>query len=465
MNVVLHRLDMMDERINRKSGRVSRSGRHSLRRREGIGDSDEDEEEVQMGGVKLRIDRFAQRQPRGSDVRGNVLDEITKRMKVEVSDFLGKLDPDAFYDWITTLEDYFNWFSVPEERRVRFVKLKLKGSACAWWSSVEERLKRTRQVPITEWEEMKEKLEMKYLPINYEQLIYEDLLQWSLGTKLSVDQYIERFHELTVRSKVNESEVQLLARYLKGLKPDIRKEMLTARLYNVEEAYQMALQVERQSSGNSRRLYSTDSGNFRFPTAASSKTSEDPAKGNTGSHWKGKAKVHGERPQCYKSKGFGHFAVVCPTRDQRIAYVCEKDLMFDDEQSIAQEINDQEQIEPEEERLQATDLPLCVIQYVLTEFNGECNLSTPESITTTRVPDVPTRSDTVLAIRDHQFMSTRRGGYYKFLIQWAHKPLSESVWLQGDEVSHLSPLLFQAYLQQNLPKASSLGRRQTDALQ
>ncbi|KAK0591475.1 hypothetical protein LWI29_002616 [Acer saccharum] len=121
-------------------------------------------------------------------------------MKVDVSDFVGKLNPDAFFDWITALEDYFDWFSVPEDRKVWFVRLKLKGPARAWWSSVEEQLRRTRQAPITEWEEMKERLESKYLPINYEQLIYEDMLQWNQGTKATVDQYTERFHELTVRS-------------------------------------------------------------------------------------------------------------------------------------------------------------------------------------------------------------------------------------------------------------------------
>ncbi|KAL5823449.1 hypothetical protein ACOSQ4_021349 [Xanthoceras sorbifolium] len=162
MNVVLHRLDIIDERSSRELGRVTRGGCCFPIRREGIGDSDEDEEEVQMGGVRPRETRNVQRQPR--EARGNVLDE-----------------------------------------------LKLKGLARVWWSCIEERLRRTRQAPITEWEDMKEKLETKYLPINYEQLVYEDMLLWSQGTKLSVDQYTERFHELTVRMKgCNATSVRVL---------------------------------------------------------------------------------------------------------------------------------------------------------------------------------------------------------------------------------------------------------------
>ncbi|KAH7543753.1 hypothetical protein JRO89_XS15G0011100 [Xanthoceras sorbifolium] len=146
-------------------------------------------------------------------------------------------DPDTFDDWIMSLEYYFDWFVVPEDRKVQYEKLKLKGPA-----------------------------------------------------------------QLTVRSKTNETEAQILARYLKGLKADIRKEMLTTRLYNVEEAYQLALQLEQTS------------------------------KRGTVGDGKGKTKAFGEGLQCYKCKRFRHFAVVCPIRDQRIAFVYEKDLMFQEEE-------------------------------------------------------------------------------------------------------------------------------------
>ncbi|KAK0580629.1 hypothetical protein LWI29_004311 [Acer saccharum] len=149
---------------------------------------------------------------------------------------------------------------------------------------------------------MKERLESKYLPINYEQLIYEDMLQWNQNNKATVDQYIEWFHELTVRSKANETESQILARYLKGLKPDIRKDMLIARLYNVEEAYQLALQLERQTLGNSRRFYSVDSGNFHFPTSTSTKSSVE-TKGNVSGNFKGKERAFGEGPNAINAKG------------------------------------------------------------------------------------------------------------------------------------------------------------------
>jgi len=165
--------------------------------------------------------------------------------KVDIPDFFGKLEPNAFEDWLTAIEDYFDWFAVSEDRKVRYVRMKLKGHARAWWGSVEEQLRRTRRPAISNWEEMKERLKEKYLPIDYEQMMFEEMLQLKQGS-LSIDQFTDRFHELTVRSRVVETEQQSLARYRTGLYNDLRKEMWTARLINVEEAYQLALRIEKQ---------------------------------------------------------------------------------------------------------------------------------------------------------------------------------------------------------------------------
>ncbi|KAG6763051.1 hypothetical protein POTOM_033583 [Populus tomentosa] len=96
----------------------------------------------------------------------------------------------------------------------------------------------------------------------------------------------------------------------------------------------------------------------------------------------------------------------------------------------------------------------------LTAFTGQNDVTPPTDDIPIRVPSTPCPSDVILAVIDHQFVSTRRGGYYKFLVQWAHKPLSDSVWLQGDEVHRLAPEVYRNYIQQYLPEASSLGGRQ-----
>ena len=39
-------------------------------------------------------------------------------------DFYGKLEHNAFEDWLMAIEDYFDWFAVSEDKKVRYVWMK-----------------------------------------------------------------------------------------------------------------------------------------------------------------------------------------------------------------------------------------------------------------------------------------------------------------------------------------------------
>lgn len=65
-------------------------------------------------------------------------------------------------------------------------------------------MQRTHHAPIANWKEMNEQLKEKYLPIDYEQIMLKKILQLRQGS-LTIDQYTNHFHELTVRSKIAET--------------------------------------------------------------------------------------------------------------------------------------------------------------------------------------------------------------------------------------------------------------------
>ncbi|KAG6783667.1 hypothetical protein POTOM_009330 [Populus tomentosa] len=158
-----NRMDVADEQEAREGARSpNRRGRGPLR------------EDSLEGSHRIRLEN----QP---------IDELTKRMKVDVPNFYGKLEPHAFEDWLTAIEDCFDRFTVSEDRKVRYIRMKLEGHARAWWESVEEQLRRTRRQPISNWGEMKERLKEKYLPNDYEQMMFEEMLQLRQGS-LTVDQ-------------------------------------------------------------------------------------------------------------------------------------------------------------------------------------------------------------------------------------------------------------------------------------
>ncbi|KAG6745026.1 hypothetical protein POTOM_051668 [Populus tomentosa] len=229
-----NRIDVMDERRAREGIRSpNRRGRGQPREDSLEGDQRIEREHIETKTFRdleprhPRVQQYREDFPRIRDRRimdNQPIDKLTKRIKIDVPDFYGKLDPHAFEDWLTAIEDYFG--------------------------CVEEQLRRTQRPAISDWEEMKERLKEKYLPIDYEQMMFEEMLQLRQGA-LTVDQYTDRFHELTTRSRIVETDQQTLARYWNGLRGDLYKEMLIARLINVNEAYQLALRLEKQLQSTS----------------------------------------------------------------------------------------------------------------------------------------------------------------------------------------------------------------------
>ncbi|XP_017984076.1 PREDICTED: uncharacterized protein LOC18586628 [Theobroma cacao] len=53
-------------------------------------------------------------------------------IRIEVIDFHEKFHAEEYLDWEASLKNYFEWKPMAENRKVLFVKLKLKGTALQW---------------------------------------------------------------------------------------------------------------------------------------------------------------------------------------------------------------------------------------------------------------------------------------------------------------------------------------------
>lgn len=137
-----HRMDVMDERRARDE-----FGPHNRRvcgpplENEIDGsEGDEDDEEYKernkgFGDRRAHFKRNGHEFPwgqRGRDFNHHPFDERTRGMKVDVPGIFRKLDSNAFEDWLTAIDDYFDWFSLSEDRKVCYIRMKLKGHARAW---------------------------------------------------------------------------------------------------------------------------------------------------------------------------------------------------------------------------------------------------------------------------------------------------------------------------------------------
>ena len=55
---------------------------------------------------------------------------------MEVSIYEGNLYVEELLDWIRSMDKYFNYEYVDEEKRVRHVVAKIKGHATLWWDEL-----------------------------------------------------------------------------------------------------------------------------------------------------------------------------------------------------------------------------------------------------------------------------------------------------------------------------------------
>ena len=81
-------------------------------------------EQGQPQWVQVIILNEQQDQP-GRDTNWD--DRVLRNVKVDAHSFDGTLDPIKFLEWLSEIEDYFEWYGLEDDRRVGLAKIKLLG--------------------------------------------------------------------------------------------------------------------------------------------------------------------------------------------------------------------------------------------------------------------------------------------------------------------------------------------------
>jgi len=71
---------------------------------------------------------------------------------VDIPEFEGKLDPEEFLDWLSTVERVFDYKDVLEDKNVNLVALKLQKYASLWWTNLCAKRIRNGKEEIRTWE-------------------------------------------------------------------------------------------------------------------------------------------------------------------------------------------------------------------------------------------------------------------------------------------------------------------------
>ncbi|GKA95170.1 putative nucleotidyltransferase, ribonuclease H [Tanacetum coccineum] len=176
-------------------------------------------------------------------------------MRINIPEFDGKtLNPEGFIDWLVTVEEVFEFKEVPENKRVSLIATKLRGRASAWWQQLKLTRERIGKPRVTSWRKMKKLLRENFIPHNYQRLMYQRLQNLKQGTK-SVEDYTTEFYQLIARNDIQETDDQLVSRYIGGLRVQIMDSVNMFDPVTLSDAYQRALVFERQN----RRVGSSSS--------------------------------------------------------------------------------------------------------------------------------------------------------------------------------------------------------------
>ena len=145
------------------------------------------------------------------------------------------------------LEEYFDWFQLPESRRVQFVQMKLAGQAQIYWQNRQATAERRREPPVSTWEEMKSRMRGKFVPAYYQPMIIDEWQHLRQGDGTVAD-YIARFDDLMIRCNIDKEPVATLARFRAGLSPEYQRELILQEITTLEKAYSFATNMELYSS-------------------------------------------------------------------------------------------------------------------------------------------------------------------------------------------------------------------------
>jgi len=156
--------------------------------------------------------------------------------KIEAPTFDGHHDPWIFDMWIRDMDRFFEWHNLSDNRKDRFVKMKLIDEAKIYWRDIEYCLEMRGKPPITNWIKMKQKLQEKYIPQSYRNKLLDKWNNLRQENK-SINEYITQFNDYMIRCAIRENEAMTLRRFYKGLNDDLKREVLFQGVFTLNQAY------------------------------------------------------------------------------------------------------------------------------------------------------------------------------------------------------------------------------------
>eukprot|EP00253_Pinus_taeda_P015165 PITA_15165 len=246
----------------------------------------------------------------------------------ELPTYDGSLSADVLLDWLSEVNKFFEFEETSEDKQVRFATTKMKGHASLWWDSVQAERKGLHKQPIKKWARMEAKLKEKFLPKDYQIMLYRQV-QNLKQRGMTVREFTEEFYKLNLRAGYVEDTSEKTARFVNGLRGEILDEIGILSPQTLDEAYQFALKAEekinrkqntKRGGGSGRgkgKVYGRGRGAASNEEGSSSKSAGATEKDNSSSEGRPTQRGRGfgrgrGTVQCYRCHKLGHKSYDCP---------------------------------------------------------------------------------------------------------------------------------------------------------
>jgi hypothetical protein len=174
-------------------------------------------------------------------------------LRLKPPTFAGSSNPPHVDDWLRTIKRKLEAIGCPENQRVQLAAHQLSGMALAWWD--------TFNVTIRDatWAEFETAFREHHVPQGIVQLKEDEFRELTQDGR-SVSEYVHKFTELARYAPDDVStEVKKMARFLKGLRPELKTILASQDFLSFSHLPNKAMQVERAkeeekaiSRGNSK---------------------------------------------------------------------------------------------------------------------------------------------------------------------------------------------------------------------
>jgi hypothetical protein len=170
---------------------------------------------------------------------GRPQDRMGEFLRLKPPTFAGSSNPLDADDWLRTIKRKLEATGCPEDQRVQLAAHQLSGMALSWWDTF------SAAVGNATWAEFDAAFREHHVPTGIVQLKEEEFRELTQGGR-TVSEYIHKFTELAryAPEDVN-TEVKKMARFLKGLRPELKTILASQDFHSFSHLSNKAIQVER----------------------------------------------------------------------------------------------------------------------------------------------------------------------------------------------------------------------------